>query len=126
MLQRALVILVISAASATSVAHASDWGNDGSGGYPPPQHGYVYDLAPPVYGGPYDCPPRDWAPPVRWAPPPYRYRWAPPHRYWYPAYGYRGYGYQSEYRNDWDRHGAYRGGHSDDLRDHDDYPWHGH
>ena len=125
MLQRALVILVIGIASATSVAHASDWGNGGGANYPPPDHGYVYDRAPPGNYGPRDCPPHGWAPPVRWARP--AYRWAPPrYRHRYRAHGYRGYGYQPRYQNDWDRSGAYREAYRDDRHDHDDHEWRGH
>ena len=131
MLQRVLVILFIGIASATSVAHASDWDNGGGAYYPPPDHGYRYDRAPPGNYGLRNCPPHGWAPPVRWVP--QAYRWAPPrYRHWYPAYGYRGYGYQPRYRNDWDRRAAYRDDrhgrddHNHDNYDHDDHEWRGH
>src|SRR4051812_43059919 len=106
MFRKALAILVIGAASATSVAaHASDW-RDGTVRYTTVRHA----DAPRYY------------PPHRWVAP--AYRWAPaPRSYWHPAYGYRGYAYHPGYRMGWRdgrSHDGWRGNNwrNDDHRDH--------
>jgi len=112
MFKKALAIVVISAATATSVAaHASDWGNGAPHAAPGnerhwndnnAQPRYPYHYAPPRYVAPRYVAPYRYAPAYRWAPPPYRWARAP----WYPNYAYRGYGDHHDY---------------DDHRDHDDH-----
>jgi len=115
MLKHALAVLVIGAASATSVAANADW--NGAARYAPPPHVVA----------PHYCPPNRWAAPTayHWAPAPYYapYRYAP-YRY-APPYGYSNHGWRKVWRQDRFDHGPNHGWNGPDHGN-DRGDWHNH
>src|SRR5262245_1321069 len=107
MLKHALAVLVISAASATSVAAHADW--NGAARYAPPRH---------VVVAPRYCPPVRPAPSAYyWAPAPHYY--APYH--YAPYYASSNSGWRKVWRQQRFNHGPYYGWNNHGGYDHGGY-----